>query len=338
MSVVGRDAFRDESAMGRWQYTKGLHDVGRGCYAYLQPDGSWGWSNAGLIVDGDQTLLVDTLFDLPLTAEMLKTMRAAVPAAGNIRKLINTHANGDHTFGNQLIEGAEIIACRACAEEYPEWAPTQFLPLAEGWKNLGEGGAFFHEVIGSGFDWRGLVDTPPTTVFDKSMELNVGSKRLFLTHLGTAHTRGDILVHVPDDRILYTGDLLFVGSHPVIWEGPVGNWIKACDYILGLDVEVIVPGHGPVSEKPAVRELKAYLEYIAAQARRHYDDGVPYEEAARRISLDRFAGWLDSERIAINTAAMYREFAGAKEPLNRLVLFAAMKRYRDAHAHPTRLT
>jgi len=95
--------------MSKWQYTKGLHDLGRSCFAYLQPDGSWGWSNAGLVVDGDQTLLVDTLFDLPLTAEMLTTMRDAVPAARRIRKLINTHANGDHTFGNQLVEGAEII-------------------------------------------------------------------------------------------------------------------------------------------------------------------------------------------------------------------------------------
>ena len=67
--------------MSKWQYTKGLHDLGTGCFAYLQPDGSWGWSNAGLIVDGDQTLLVDTLFDLALTGEMLGQMRAAVPAA-----------------------------------------------------------------------------------------------------------------------------------------------------------------------------------------------------------------------------------------------------------------
>ena len=100
--------------MSKWQYSKGLHDIGRGCFAYLQPDGSWGWSNAGLVTDGDQTLLVDTLFDLPLTTAMLKTMRDAVPAARKIGKLVNTHANGDHTFGNQLVEGAEIIACRAC--------------------------------------------------------------------------------------------------------------------------------------------------------------------------------------------------------------------------------
>ena len=108
--------------MSKWQYTKGLHDIGHGCFAYLQPDGSWGWSNAGLVTDGDQTLLVDTLFDLPLTAQMLKTMRDAVPAARDIRKLVNTHANGDHVFGNQLVEGAEIIACRACAEEFADSA------------------------------------------------------------------------------------------------------------------------------------------------------------------------------------------------------------------------
>jgi cyclase len=127
--------------MPHWQYTKGLHDLGSGCFAYLQPDGSWGWSNAGLVSDGDQTLLVDTLFDLPLTAAMLKTMRDAVPAARNIRKLVNTHANGDHTFGNQLVEGAEIIQCRPCAEEYAEATPERAAARALGWKELGEGGA-----------------------------------------------------------------------------------------------------------------------------------------------------------------------------------------------------
>ncbi len=80
--------------MAKWQYTKGLHDLGNGSWAYLLPDGSWGWSNAGLVVDGDQTLLVDTLFDLPLTREMLDTMKKSVPAAAKIKTLVNTHVNG----------------------------------------------------------------------------------------------------------------------------------------------------------------------------------------------------------------------------------------------------
>src|SRR5882757_4274428 len=98
-------------------YTQGLQEVGDGLYAYLQPDGGWGWSNAGLIADGEQTLLIDTLFDLALTEEMLRAMRRAVPAAERIDTLVNTHANGDHCYGNQLVAGARIVASERTAEE-----------------------------------------------------------------------------------------------------------------------------------------------------------------------------------------------------------------------------
>jgi len=92
-------------------YRKGLTDLGNGTFAYLQPDGSWGWSNAGLITDGDQSLLVDTLFDLHLTREMLASMRDAAPkAAAQIGTLVNTHHNGDHCYGNECVHGAEIIS------------------------------------------------------------------------------------------------------------------------------------------------------------------------------------------------------------------------------------
>lgn len=70
------------------EYRKGLQEIGNGLYAYLQPDGSWGWSNAGLVIDGDSTLLVDTLFDARLTAQMLLEMRRAVPAAARIDTLV----------------------------------------------------------------------------------------------------------------------------------------------------------------------------------------------------------------------------------------------------------
>jgi len=66
-----------------YAYQRGLADLGRGSYAWMQPNGSWGWSNAGLITDGDQSLLVDTLFDLKLTREMLATMRDAARPIAN---------------------------------------------------------------------------------------------------------------------------------------------------------------------------------------------------------------------------------------------------------------
>ncbi len=128
--------------MPAWPYRKGAHDLGNGCYAYLQPDGTWGWSNAGLVTDQGETLLVDTLFDLKCTREMLTAFRGAVPAAARIGALVNTHANGDHTFGNQLVAGAQIIASRKCAEEMAQRTPAELAAMMRNWRSLGPGAAF----------------------------------------------------------------------------------------------------------------------------------------------------------------------------------------------------
>src|SRR5713101_222134 len=115
--------------MSTWTYTKGLHDLGNSVYAYLQPGGTWGRSNAGLIIDGEASLLIDTLFDLKLTQEMLDTMRKSVPAAAHIDMVVNTHANGDHCYGNQLVADAQIIASKHTAEEMTELPPPVFAML-----------------------------------------------------------------------------------------------------------------------------------------------------------------------------------------------------------------
>src|SRR6185437_14783879 len=132
-----------EDDMPTWAYRKGVHDLGNGCWAYLQPDGTWGWSNAGLVADQGETLLVDTLFDLKCTRDMLAGFRAAVPAAARIGTLVNTHSNGDHTFGNQLVEGAQIIASRACAEEMKQRPAAELAGMMRNWRSLGPGAAFF---------------------------------------------------------------------------------------------------------------------------------------------------------------------------------------------------
>jgi len=105
----------------RWTYSLGLHDLGGGAWAWLQPDGGWGWSNAGFVRDGEDSLLVDTLFDARLTANMLAAIDDATGVgADDIDILVNTHANGDHTFGNGLVGGARIIASQASAREMEE--------------------------------------------------------------------------------------------------------------------------------------------------------------------------------------------------------------------------
>ena len=310
--------------MNTRQYTKGLHDLGNSVYAYLQPDGTWGWSNAGLVIDGKASLLIDTLFDLKLTQEMLDSMRKSVPAAAQIDMLVNTHANGDHCHGNQLVADAEIIASARTAEEMVTGvSPAQMASLVKNADQLGQIGEFARYAFGS-FDFESITVTPPDKTFEGELTLKVGDKMVHFIEVGPAHTQGDTLVHIPADRIVFTGDILFIGGHPIIWAGPTSNWLRACDRILAMDVETIVPGHGPITDKKGVAEIKAYFEYIFDEARKRYEAGMPAFEAARDIPLDRYASWSDGERIVVNVASIYRELSGDTTHPNVASLFGQM--------------
>jgi glyoxylase-like metal-dependent hydrolase (beta-lactamase superfamily II) len=314
-------------------YAKGLYDLGNGHHAYLVPDGSWGWSNAGLIEDSGQTLLVDTLFDLKMTGEMLETMKRAVPASARLGAVVNTHANGDHTFGNQLVEGARIIASQACAEDMKLRPPEELARWGREWPQMGLAGQFWQEVIGSRFSFEGIRLTLPTETFSGQMTLQVGDKEVHLIEVGPAHTRGDVLVYVPSDKVLYTGDMLFNGGHPAIWAGPPSNWIKACDLMLSLDLETVVPGHGPLTDRAGIRDFRDYLIYMQTQARRCYDEGMTFEQAADHISLDRWAHLAEEERLYVNIYAFYREFSGGSLPkADFMAMYQLMAKRHFRHA------
>jgi len=309
--------------MSKWQYTKGLHDLGQGSYAYLQPDGTWGWSNAGLITDGEDSLLVDTLFDLNLTREMLQIMRDAVPQSENIGTLVNTHANGDHTYGNQLVEGAAIVATAAGAEEMAELPPAALAEIMRNAGAMGEAGAFLKKLFDV-FDFEGIEYNGPTETFSGTSTRKVGDKTVELHEVGPAHTKGDTLVYVPGDKTVFTGDILFIDGHPIMWAGPVANWIKACDLMLGWDVETIVPGHGPITDKSGVAAVRGYLVYVEAEARKRHAAGMGVMEAAQDIALDDYSSWGDAERIAVNVDTLYKEFNNDPSPPDVVQLFAMM--------------
>ena len=319
--------------MSRWRFTKGLHQTGNGVYAYLQPDGGWGWSNAGLIESRGQTLLVDTLMYLSVTREMLEEMKRKVPQSAKIDKLVNTHANPDHFAGNELVLGAEIIAAKPAAVEI---AATNFAAIADALENKtgsgGDSGEFLYETMGRYFDLRGITLTPPTRTFERELELLIGDKIVKLIDLGPAHTKSDTIVYVPGDKTIFTGDLLFNECTPVMWAGPVLNWISACDYMLSLDVETIVPGHGPIADPAGVRNLKSYFIYVRDETRKRYDAGIAWEEAARDLSLGEFAKWGDAERIVGNVYSLYKEFGATIVLKSEREVMGAMLRWRKLRA------
>ncbi|MBV9022952.1 MAG: MBL fold metallo-hydrolase [Streptomycetaceae bacterium] len=292
------------------EYTPGLHQVADGTYAYLGRLG-WGWSNAGLVVGAGQSLLVDTLFTLGLTRDLLHAVRQAAPAAP-VSTVVTTHANPDHTWGNQLLDEAEIISSRQTAEDSSHEVPPEVVralltgPVADGLET-----EYLHRHFGV-FDFSGITPVGPTRTFDGRLELDVGGRAVELLEVGPAHTPGDVIVHVPDARVVYTGDVLFIGDFPVCWTSPLSSWVGACDQLLATGAQRFVPGHGPVTTVAGVREFRGFLQEVGTYAVRRAKEGTPLLTAAAEAPVEHYA-WGCAERVVTAIASGYQEVGAPVE-------------------------
>jgi glyoxylase-like metal-dependent hydrolase (beta-lactamase superfamily II) len=263
-----------------------------------------------LIVGDGQSLLVDTLFDLRLTETMLDAM-APMTARAPITSLVNTHANGDHCYGNSEVtrrwSTAEIIASSATAHEMADVPPSMLAALN---RAPGEVGELFRSFFGE-FEFDGIELELPSRTFDGRLTLDVGGRPVELIEVGPAHTAGDTIVHVPDASTVYTGDILFIGGTPIVWAGPLSNWIAACDLMMALDVDTVVPGHGPITDKTGISSVRDYLVHVEREATSCFDAGLDAFDAAREIGAaigvdERFSELGEFGRIAVNVETVYR--------------------------------
>jgi 2-keto-4-pentenoate hydratase/2-oxohepta-3-ene-1,7-dioic acid hydratase in catechol pathway/glyoxylase-like metal-dependent hydrolase (beta-lactamase superfamily II) len=299
-------ARRVNPAPARVPYTRGLHQVGDRVWAWTLPDGGYGWSNAGLIAGTGAALLVDTLFDLALTREMLTAMRPITESAP-ITDAVITHSNGDHTHGNQLLDASvRIIAARGTAEEIEHGMAPEMLAMAQT-ANLGPVATPYTRERFGHFDFSNITLRNADQTFERSLCVDVGGRRIDVLNLGPAHTAADSVVHVPDAGVLFGGDLLFIGCTPIVWAGPIANWVAACDAMIALDAPTVVPGHGPVTDPDGIRAVRGYLVHVADQAEAAYRRGLSWAEAADTIDLGEYATWLDAERVVVNVYQRYRE-------------------------------
>jgi cyclase len=337
LSLLGRPA----------RYPVGLRDLGAGVHAWLQPNGELGESNAGLIVGKGESLLIDTLWDPPLTRRMLEAMRPHT-AGAPIRVLVHTHGDPDHCWGNQLLPGAEIVATRAGAQDMRGEDPARLRLLAQGGRAVGRvasvglplpgtarlaGVAAFARMLAA-YDFSEVEVTPPTRTFDGELELDIGGRPVKLIEVGPAHTPGDLIVHVPDQQLVFAADLMFVGVTPIIWVGPVENWLAGLDRIAQLEPRTVVPGHGPLTDLDGVSAMRSYWEFVAAAVRERLNAGMDAGAAARDIlrspefGSQPFARWDAPERLAVNAEIIARNDRGIVgrrvSAIERLKLIARM--------------
>ena len=118
------------------------------------------------------------------------------------------------------------------------------------------------------------------------------------------------MVYLPREKVLYAGDIAFHRVTPLAHEGHIGNWLQVVDRVLALDVETIVPGHGPVGGKSELELMRGYLQLVYTAARECFDAGLAAEEAAASIDVGPYRDWVDGDRLVPNVKRAYGEFRG----------------------------
>ncbi|GAB77442.1 cyclase [Austwickia chelonae] len=279
-----------------------VDEVAPGVYAYVQPDGSWWVNNCAFVVGDDSTLLVDTCATAERTRALLEEV-ADASGGRPLRYAVNTHLHGDHTYGNVLLPertvlvGHERMRAGLAADPFVCGCP----PL---WERP--------------LDWGvdGQRRLPDLTVSGDA-SVYVGDQEVRVAHPGrVAHTDGDLVVHLPQQRVLVTGDLVFNRVTPMVAMGSVTGALASLDWLAGFEAEVMIPGHGPVLRgtediKVCLEDIRRYLEFVLTRAKAGLAAGASPLETAAETELGEYADRPDAERLVLNLHRAYTDLSGA---------------------------
>jgi cyclase len=283
-----------------------VEEVADGVFAIVQLDGTWGLSNAALVNDGSRSIMVDTFFTEQRNdrlREITDSLSAAPPSF-----LVNTHHHGDHVHGNGWYPEALVVAHRATraaiAKLDPEVSARRFHTVAFG----------------------RIRPRVPDLAFSSSWTLHGADVTVEVSCPGVAHCPGNSVVHIPERRVLFAGDLVLKGCTPSFSGGSAIGFRAVLERLRTLEADVIVPGHGPVCGPEAFDETERYVEFVLDRAAAALTAGLSPLEAARGVDLGEFARWHDPERIVGN---LYR----AMSELDHGRPFDLFQMWRDTEAY-----
>jgi glyoxylase-like metal-dependent hydrolase (beta-lactamase superfamily II) len=260
-------------------------------------------SNSAVIVNRDDVLVVDSHITPEAARVMLREIKTITDKP--VRFLVNTHFHFDHTDGNQVFgPDVEIVAHdftrRKLAGDFlhePIFVnsvaalPKQIADLESRAEKETDPAAkarleqtvrvqrAYQEQL------KEIRPTPPTVAFSNNMTLVRGGREIRLLFLGRGHTGGDVVVYLPDERVVCTGDLLVNGIANLV-DGYVDDWPATLDKLAALDFDDVIPGHGePFKGKERIGFFQAYLRDLWAQATKLHDAHVTAEDAAKQIDM-----------------------------------------------------
>jgi cyclase len=306
------------------ELTKLADDVYAGI---VSPEGN-AVGNSGVVVLDNGVLVFDTHFTPEAGQSLMSALRSVTSKP--VRYVINSHWHADHTHGNQAFADAQMISSTNARRDMQQMdipsmnrnikiAQTQLEEL--GRSAVQEQDSIQKERINSQIKARrDFLDTmsrlkfmTPVVTFDDSIKIQDGKREIRLYYYGKGHTDGDILMLVPDAKIVFLGDLFFNDAIPNVQDASILEWMKTLGKILELDADKFVPGHGPVGSKSDVKRFLDYFEELKAMIEPAIARGESREQVTNGMLLPiKYSSCQFQSFFPFNVQKMYAELMAQK--------------------------
>lgn len=229
----------------------------------------WG-ANQGFIVAEKGVVVIDSGFTRGVALSLMREIRKRTRFP--VRVVINTHDHSDHVFGNSVFEssGALILGHSVCRSRMEELGETRMRGYRSHDARLRKG-------------MRGLRVTPPSLSYSETARMNILGREVDFIHPPAAHTRGDTMILLPKEKVLFAGDVVWEAYHPNLEDGDVPGWIDALRTIERMEVADVVPGHGRPTDKSSATRLRGYITWFDAKMKNLAARNATAEEAAREL-------------------------------------------------------
>ena len=253
-------------------------ELADGMYARLHEN----LTNAGIIIGDEGVMIIDSL-RMPSFARDLKDDVKLITDKP-IKYVLDTHAHWDHSWGNEEFPDSTIIGHKNCYLEMtdPDWNSE--------WRS---------KITSSNDPWSSEADlvniTPPNLTFETSMSIYIGGRELEILHLGKAHTSGDIFIHVPSEKLVFTGDVIQKERVPYLGDSYPNDWLDTDDRVSELPINKFVSGHGDIGNHDDLMEARAFIHTLVGETKNTIKDGKGKDEAQNQVidcMTSRFSNWV----------------------------------------------
>lgn len=255
----------------------------------------WG-ANQGFFLANGGSLVVDTGFTYQSAATLLREVRRR--GRSNSTLVVNTHDHSDHVFGNSLFEPSALTLAHANCK-------SRLIELGE---ERIKGYRRFDKKLSSAL--KGLSISPARLTYsDDEVSFDVGEASMKLIHpRDGAHTMGDTMVLLPEERILFAGDVVWVDYHPNLEDANIAGWLDSLQKISQMKVDHIVPGHGPIADKRCIVPLARYLRHFDEGLSKLVRENIPKEELAKHLELPGSDSWMLRMIVQRNIDILYERY------------------------------